>query len=243
MKRIFLGWIFIFVTSRAAVAADITVLTSAVTAPALRVLAENWTAATGNHVAFKVGSVGGTVTNVGSVPADLVLLPPDAMTQVAVKLKPGSLVPVASAKFGLAVKKGGPHPDISTVEKFAAVLKASSGIQFNDPAVGSASGAAVADMLKRPEFQGVLARPMREIPGQAVAKGDAEFAGGTLSEELSVDGAEVAGPFPESLGMHLDFSAALLGDAPQPEAGAAFLAYMKSQAARPAWQANGFVAP
>ena len=243
MKRILLAVILASAAPSAAFAAEITVLTSAVTAPALRTLATSWTSATGNTVAFKVGSVGGTVTNVASVPADIVLLPPDAMAQVAGKLKPASLTKISSAKFGLAVKKGGPHPDISTVEKFAAVLKASSGIQFNDPAGGSASGAAVADMLKRPEFQGVVARPMREIPGTAVAKGDAEFAGGTLSEELSVDGAEVAGPFPESLGMHLDFSGAVLADAPQPEAAAAFLDYMKGAAARPAWQASGFVAP
>lgn len=227
----------------AASAAELMVLTSAVTAPVLRNMAASWAAATGNTVNFKVGSVGGTVANVGTVPADIVLLPPDAMAQVSGKLKAASLAAVSSAKFGLAVKKGGPHPDISTVEKFAAVLKASSGIQFNDPAIGSASGAAVAEMLKRPEFQGVVARPMREIPGTAVAKGDAEFAGGTLSEELSVEGAEVAGPFPESLGMHLDFSGAILADSPQPDAAAAFLAYMKSAAAKPAWQTGGFATP
>ena len=243
MKRILLLVILASATPSAAFAAEITVLTSAVTAPALRTLAASWTSATGNTVSFKVGSVGGTVANVASVPADLVLLPPDAMAQVTGKLKAASLTKVSSAKFGLAVKKSGPHPDISTVEKFAAVLKASSGIQFNDPAGGSASGAAVAEMLKRPEFQGVIARPMREIPGTAVAKGDAEFAGGTLSEELSIDGAEVAGPFPESLGMHLDFSGAILANAPQPDAAAAFLDYMKGPAAGPVWQANGFVAP
>jgi molybdate transport system substrate-binding protein len=242
MRRIIVLLILAAVPS-GAFAAGITVLTSAVTAPALRSVAANWTAATGNIVNFKVGSVGGTIANVGTVPADLVLLPPDAMTQVTGKLKPGSLTAIAAAKFGLAVKKGGPHPDISTVEKFAAVLKASSGIQFNDPAIGSASGAAVAAMLKRPEFQGVIARPMREIPGAAVAKEDAEFAGGTLSEELPVEGAEVAGPFPESLGMHLDFSGAILADSAQADAAAAFLDYVKGAAAKPVWQASGFVTP
>jgi molybdate transport system substrate-binding protein len=224
-------------------AAEITVLTPGVTAAVLRALAANWMTATGNSVTFKVGTVGGTVKNVGSVPADLVLLPPDAMTQVAGKLKAASLSPIALAKYGLAVKAGAVHPDISTVAKFAAVLKASSGIQFNDPASGSASGAAVADMLKRPEFAGVIAKPIREMPGTAVAKGDADFAGGTVSEELPIKGAEVAGLFPESLGMHLDFSGAVLADAPQSAVAAAFFAYMKSPDAQPVWQANGFIAP
>ena len=36
---------------------------------------------------------------------------------------------------------------------------------------------------------------------------------------------------------------AILADAPQPEAAAAFLNYMKGAAAGPVWQASGFVAP
>jgi molybdate transport system substrate-binding protein len=243
MNRLAVIALMAALTPSQAFAAEITVLTSGVTASALRAVAANWMTATSNTVIFKTGTVGGTVTNVGSVPADLVLLPPDAMAQVTAKLKADTLTPVVSAKYGLAVKKGAPHPDISTVAKFAAVLKASSGIQFNDPASGSASGAAVAEMLKRPEFAGVIARPMREMPGAAVAKGDADFAGGTLSEELPIAGAEIAGPFPDSLGMHLDFSGAILADAPQPAAATAFLSYLKTSAAAPVWQANGFVAP
>jgi molybdate transport system substrate-binding protein len=225
----------------AAMAADITVLTSGVTAPVLRTFADKWGAATGNKVTLKTGTVGGTIANVASVPADVVLLMPDVMGGVADKLKPGSTVALASTKFALAAKKGAPMPDISTVEKFAAVLKNSTGLQFNDPATGSATGALVAAMLKEPEFAGVIARPIAKTPGVAVAEGDADLGGGALSEELPIAGAEVIGLFPESLGLHLDFSGAVLANAPQPDTAAAFLAYLKSAPAAEIWRGGGFV--
>ena len=56
MGRIFLAASVLVSAASPAFAADITVLTSAVTAPALRTIADSWTATTGNHVAFKVGS-------------------------------------------------------------------------------------------------------------------------------------------------------------------------------------------
>jgi len=226
-----------------AIAAEITVLTSGVTAPVLRTFADKWGAATGNKVTLRVGTVGGTVTNVGTVPADVVLLMPDVMTGVTGKLKPASTLTLASTKFALAAKKGAPMPDISTVEKFAAVLKNSTGLQFNDPATGSASGALVAAMLKRPEFAGVIARPIAKTPGVAVAEGAADLGGGALSEEVPVAGAEVIGLFPESLGLHLDFSGAVLANAADPDTAAAFLAYLKSAPAGEIWRSGGFATP
>jgi molybdate transport system substrate-binding protein len=241
VKRLVLAAAMAGLFPAGAQAAEITVLTSGVTAPVLRSFAEKWGAATGNKVTLKVGTVGGTVTNVTSVPADAVLLMPDVMSSLAVRLKPVSTVTLASTKFALAAKKGAPMPDISTVEKFATVLKNSTGLQFNDPATGSASGALVAAMLKRPEFQGVIARPIAKTPGVAVAEGDADLGGGALSEELPVAGAEVIGLFPDSLGLHLDFSGAVLANAADPDTAAAFLVYLKSTPAGEIWRSGGFV--
>ena len=243
MKRLFLAAAMAALLPLPGMAADITVLTSGVTAPVLRTFADKWGAETGNKVILKTGTVGGTITNVSSVPADVVLLMPDAMSGVADKLKPGSTITLASTKFALAAKKGAPMPDISTVEKFAAVLKNSTGIQFNDPATGSASGAMVAAMLKKPAFAGVIARPIPKTPGVAVAAGDADLGGGALSEELPIAGAEVIGMFPESLGLHLDFSGAVLENAPQPDMAASFLTYLKSAPAAEIWRGGGFVTP
>ncbi len=45
------------------------------------------------------------------------------------------------------MKAGAPHPDISTLPKFIAVLKAGGGGGFTDPARGSATGKWVAELL------------------------------------------------------------------------------------------------
>ena len=71
----------------------------------------------------------------------------------------------------------------------------------------------------------------------------AELGGGVLSEELPVAGAQVIGLFPESLGLHLDFSGAVLAKAAQPDTAAAFLAYLKSAPAGEIWKAGGFTQP
>src|SRR4051812_16102643 len=151
--------------------ADITVFTSGGTNPGLRTLAASWMAQTGKTATI----VGGTVTKAhdnvkNKVPGDLVLLPLPELTDVAANLKPGPFTPIGRANFGLAVAAGAPHPDISTLPKFIAVLKAGSGVGFTDPARGSAAGKMVAALLARPDFAGVKPVPMAGTPGQAVAR-------------------------------------------------------------------------
>jgi molybdate transport system substrate-binding protein len=131
----------LLLTATCAANADITVFTSGGTNPGLRTLAATWTAETGKNVTI----VGGTVTRAhdnvkNKTPGDLVLLPLPDLTDVAANLKPGPFTPVGRANFGLAIKAGAPHPDISTLPKFIAVLKAGSGVGFTDPTRGSAAG-------------------------------------------------------------------------------------------------------
>ena len=127
MARIFLILLVALAVPSAAFADDLMVLTPAVVTPPLRKLAESWSATSGVAVKFRQGNVGETLSRVGTMQADIIVLPPDTMTQVTAKIKPASLVKLPFAKFALAGKKGTPHPDISTVEKFAVYLKASSG--------------------------------------------------------------------------------------------------------------------
>src|SRR5581483_613917 len=66
----------------------------------------------------------------------------------------GSYTPLGRDELGLAVKKGAPHPDISTVEKLAAVLKSAQAVEVNDPKAGTMQGVIIDGILKRPEFAG-----------------------------------------------------------------------------------------
>ena len=224
--------------------ADITVFTSGGTNPGLRTLSAAWTAETGKQVTI----VGGTVTKArdnakNKVPGDLVLLPMPDLTEVAANLKSGSITQVGRVNFGLAVKAGASHPDISTLPKFIAVLKGASGVGFTDPARGSAAGKMVADLLARADFAGVKPMPIAGTPGLAVARDGIQYALGPISEEVTVPGVDVVGVMPKEVGMHFDYAGAVLGYAAQPDEAAAFLAYITRPMARPIWKETGVENP
>jgi molybdate transport system substrate-binding protein len=227
-------------TTVCAARADIIVFTSGGTNPGLRVLSAAWTAETGKNVTI----VGGTVTKAhdnvkNKVPGDLVLLPLPDLTDVAVNLKPGPFTPIGRANFALAVKAGAPHPDISTLKNFIAVLKAGSGVGFTDPARGSAAGKMVADLLARPDFAGVKPVPTAGTPGIAIARDGTQYALGPISEETTVPGVEIVGLLPKEVEMHFDYTVAVLNYAAQPDEAAAFLAYITRPEAQLVWKGTG----
>jgi molybdate transport system substrate-binding protein len=220
------------------------VLTSGGTNPGLRALSAKWEAETGK----KVTIVGGTVTrardNVASkVPGDIAVLPSPQFDEVSANFKPGTAKPIGRVHFGLAVKAGATHPDISTLPKFIAVLKAGNGVGFTDPARGSAAGKWVAELLARPEFAGVKPMPIAGTPGQAIARDGIQYGLGPISEEVTVPGVEVVGTLPKEIAMQFDYSAAVLGHAIQAEEAAAFLAYISRPEARAAWKETGVENP
>lgn len=221
-------------------AADIMVLAPGTMGPGLKALGDSWSAETGNSVKFTLGTVGGAKTNaLGAMPADLVVLPVDEFRDIGGKLKNGPATPLGWARFGLAVKKGAPRPDISTLAKFIAVLKASSGLLYADPAGGSYSGARAEAMLKRPDFSGVNPLPKTGSPASRVAAGDGDFGAGVLSEEINVPGVEVAGPFPKELAMDIHYEAAVLAKSGTPDVATAFLRYLARPEAAQAWKTSG----
>lgn len=242
MRRTILAAMLLLMPSVAL--ADITVLTSGGTFPGLRALSAKWEAETGKKVAL----VGGTVTrardNVANkVPGDLVLLPAPQFDEVKANYKPGTAKPIGRVHFGLAVKAGEAKPDISTLPKFIAVLKAGSGVGFTDPARGSAAGKWVAELLARPEFAGVTPRPIAGTPGQAVARDGIQYGLGPISEEVTVPGVEVVGVLPKEIANQFDYSAAVLGHATQADEAAAFLAYITRPEARAVWKETGVENP
>lgn len=230
----------LLLTATCAAKADITVFTSGGTNPGLRTLAAAWTAETGKNVTILGGTVTRAHDNVkNKTPGDLVVLPLPDLTDVAANLKPGPFTPVGRADFGLAIKAGAPHPDISTLPKFIAVLKAGSGVGFTDPTRGSAAGKMVAELLARPDFTGVKPVPMAGTPGQAIARDGIQYALGPMSEEVTVPGVEVVGVMPREVEMHFDYTAAVTAYAAQPEEAAAFMAYITRPEAQAVWKGTG----
>jgi molybdate transport system substrate-binding protein len=226
----------------AAQAADITVYAPNIVAGPLRELAAAWTAETGNKVTFAGFNVGRVRTAVEKDdPGDVVVAPTGNFADFAPKLKPGSERPLGRIPFGVVVKRGGPHPDISSHQKFVAFARKAGVLAYADPKVGSLTGAMVEEMLKRPEFAGVEPRPIKGMIGDAIARGDAEFGGGAITEIFMAKDAELVGPFPDDLGLHVDVSAAVLKISAASSDAEAFLRYVTRPQAAPVWKAGGFI--
>lgn len=241
MRRLHLAGLLLLL-SPAARAADITVYSPGIVNAPLTKLAEAWTAETGNKVTFAGFNVGRIRTAVGQdAPGDMVIAPSSDFSDFAPKLAPGTLQALGRVPFGLAVKAGGPHPDVSTHAKFVAAVKQSGVLAFANPASGSLTGAMVEAMLKRPEFAGIEPRPIKGLIGDAIARGDAEFGGGAITEEIGVKGCEVVGTFPDDLGLHVDVSVAVLKISAHAPDAQAFLSYITRPDAQAVWKAGGVV--
>lgn len=220
--------------------ADITVLTSGGTQPALKALAEQWTKETGKKVKIVDGTVTFTVDNVvNKVPGDLVVLPSPKFEELKASYRPGTTKPVGRAYFGLAQKAGLPKPDISTLPKFVSVLNASKSVGYTDPKSGSAAGTWVAQLLARPEYAGVRQHTVVGMPGWAIPRDGAQYAIGPLPEEVTIPGVEAVGQLPKEISKHFDYTVAVLKVANQPKEAADFIAYATSAKTRAVWKKTG----
>jgi len=241
MRRLHLATVLLLL-SPAAQAAEITVYSPGIVNKPLTQLAQAWTAETGNKVTFagfNVGRVRAAVENGDA--GDVVIAPTGNFPDFAASLAPGSERPLGRIPFAVVVKTGGAHPDISSHAKFVAFARKAGAIAYADPKVGSLTGAMVEEMLKRPEFVGVEPRPIKGMIGDAIARGDAEFGGGALTEILMAKGVEPVGRFPDDLDLHVDMSAAALKISAAPSDAESFLRYVTRPEAAPVWKEGGVI--
>lgn len=152
-----------------------------------------------------------------------------------------SVIPIATANFGVAVAAGAAHPQIATPEGFVAAMAAARSVAYS---LSGASGLHFADVMRTLGQTGVLDRAT-SIPAGFTAEqllnGRADIAVQQISELMSVPGVEIAGPFPHPYQRPTDFSAACFADSRQPDAAQAFLDLLQSPAAARAYDAGGLV--
>ena len=211
---------------------------------ALKDLAADFTRQTGVKVIVSEVGMGTALQHIQTdTPAyDVVGLPSDLMNTLALEggIVAGTYTPLGRDEIALAVRKGGPHPDISTVAKLAAVLKGGGRIMINDPAGGTMQGAILGTILARPVFAGVDAVPVRKGEGAAaLARGEGDMALQLVPEILNKPELELVAPLPAELGGHMDGMLAVSSRAGDPENARAFIRFLTRPAARAAWKAKG----
>jgi molybdate transport system substrate-binding protein len=208
-------------------------------------LAAAFTRETGTKVnvtSVGMGRIVNDITTVTPAP-DIIMLPFELMSTLALDggVKAGSFTPLGRAEMGLAVRAGAPHPDISTVDKLAAALRAAKAVMRSNPAGGSMVARVIEQsVIKRPEFAGVNSPvSTRGEGGQALARGEGDMALQAICEILPYKEIELVGPLPRELAAWIDMSTAVSARSTEPDAALAFIRYIMRPEATAVWKAKG----
>jgi molybdate transport system substrate-binding protein len=166
------------------------------------------------------------------------------------KVLPENLVNVAGIALGVAVRKGAPRPDISSVEAFKRAMLSARSIGYRDPATGSTSGTYAASLLERLGIAEQLKPKLRldrtegDVPENvflAVARGEIEMQIGQITEIVIAPGVDLAGPLPSEIQNTTVMAAGVIAASKAPEAAYAFIRFISSASSASVLKATGFV--
>lgn len=159
-RRFSLSFVVLALLALPASGATLTVLSPASVTPGLKAMAEQYSAKAGKAVTVGGGSRAAVLGALRKGPADMVVLPTSDMIEM--NLVHG-MTPLGRIPVGVAVKAGAPVPDVSTPEKFLAVLRQARGVAFADPSAGTSAGKAIAGLLGLSDFHGVKRVPVQGL--------------------------------------------------------------------------------
>src|SRR5258706_12259905 len=214
----------------------------------LEIITKAFEAETGIKVTVKGGGMDDVVKMATDGSADAVFLPADLMDEAAAKgaIKPGTRKRIGRSYQGLAAMKGAKIPDISTKEKFIAVLKSANRVMHSrcNGTPGGAGCTRTAYMLSSlsdpPELAGAKHAPSPYGEGgDALARGEGDMAVQNISQIMKWDNLVVAGPIPEEYGRYLDGVAAVPSKAAHQDLGAQFIAYATQPGTFAIWYSRG----
>ncbi|MBM3773215.1 MAG: ABC transporter substrate-binding protein [Acidimicrobiia bacterium] len=140
-----------------------------------------------------------------------------------------SRVPIARSGIGVAVRKGAPKPDISTVDALKTALLNAKSIAYSAQVSGIYLSTelfprlGIADQVKSKSQ-----RVERERVGAVIARGEAEIGFQQISELLPIEGIEYLGPLPAEAQRITLFSAGVSAKSAHPAAARAFAQFFLS---------------
>ena len=156
------------------------------------------------------------------------------------KIRSDSTGNIGRSGLGVAVKKGAPKPDISTVEAFKRTLLAAKSVVRSSEGT---SGAYFDQLMGRLGIAAEMKDKTRLGPSgrisEMAARGEVEIAVQQISEILPVKGADFVGPFPAEVQLYTMFSAGVGTAAKEPQAAQELVKFLTSPAAAPTIKAKG----
>ena len=196
---------------------------------------------TGTKVKITYGSGVGTrktVAEGGALDVTLLFAPFDDALKTGNVVRSSATV-VARLRLAIAVKKGAPRPDISTVAAVKKTLLNAKSIISVDPAQGSVGGVSLLALDKMGIADQVKPK-IKWVPGggevqDSVAKGETEIALGPYLSDMRNPGLDVVGALPPGASTPVDITGFLSTTVKDQKAAKALLSYLSSREATPAW--------
>jgi molybdate transport system substrate-binding protein len=140
-----------------------------------------------------------------------------------------SRVDLARSSIGMAVRRGAPKPDISSVDALRRALLQAKSIAYS----AQVSGVYLStELFPRLGIADEVMKKSQRVEvgrvGTVIARGEAEIGFQQISELLEVPGIDYVGPLPAEVQRVTVFSAGVAVGARQPDAARAFIAFFAS---------------
>lgn len=174
--------------------------------------------------------------------ADMVLIVDSAVDELVAQNKAEAATKrvVLRSRIGVAVKRGAPHPVISTLDTFKQAMVGARSVCYSR---GGQSGVHFAPMLERIGIAEAVNSRSTIIPAgftaEKLVSGEADIAIQQLSELAVVPGIEIVGPLPDAVQKVTTFAVAVLTGSPHRAAAERFAAFLVSDTALDAYAAAG----
>ncbi len=221
----------------------IKVLSDSPLQPALVPIAEVFHRDSGHRVEFVFGTSPVVHKKVADgETGDVLIIQPSFVAELlkSGKVAPGEHPVIGRVGFGLVARADVPARDITPVEAFRHVVLNAEALIFNNVASCNYF-ATVLERLNIAEL--VKAKVVRLPPAEVferVIQGKGNDIGvGTIPLITVTKGLRLIGPLPADVQSYIVYVAAPMSGAPSPEAGRAFIAFLRSPAAKSLFAANG----
>jgi molybdate transport system substrate-binding protein len=159
-------------------------------------------------------------------PADVVVLSTSNFTELVSEglIVAESRVPLARSTIGMAVRRGAPRPDISSVEAFKRTLLQAKSIAYSAQTSGIYLSTELFPRLGiADELKAKSQRIEHERVGAVIARGEAEIGFQQVSELIPIPGIDIVGPLPSEIQRITTYFAGVASGAKSPDAARALI--------------------
>jgi molybdate transport system substrate-binding protein len=221
--------------SGAAGAAEIKVLSTQATEEAYKELVPQFEKASGHKVTTVFTGTLDALKRLSSGETyDLLIMARQQIDELSQsgKVVAGSRTDIAKSGVGMAVGKGKPKPDISTVDALKKTLLAAKSIGYST----GPSGIYVVSMFQKMGIADEIKSKLKQTPtgvfvGSIIASGEAEIGFQQVSELTFFPGIDYVGPIPAEVQLITVFSAGIPAGSKEADAAKALVSFVTAPAA------------